>query len=73
MKKLGKIFLGLLVILGLISVGSYYYLKENTYEPSQTALTTSKKAIDNKEYLFLKVQKRNWHNNIQSLFFIQVL
>lgn len=58
LKKLGKIFLGLLVILGLISVGSYYYLKENTYEPSQTALTTSKKAIDNKEYLFFKSPKK---------------
>lgn len=65
-----RVLIGIIIFLGLAGGAGYYYLQQNTYEPSSQASQIAQNGKDKKDYLFFETKekvKNHW------LFFIQVL
>lgn len=72
MKIFRRILIGLVIILGLLGGAGYYYIQQNTYEPSSEAQVLVKEGKNKEDYLFLKERKRIMEI-LHYLFFILVL
>lgn len=72
MKIFRRILIGLVIILGLLGGAGYYYIQQNTYEPSSEAQVLVKEGKNKEDYLFLKERKRIMES-LHYLFFILVL
>lgn len=72
MKIFRRILIGLVIILGLLGGAGYYYIQQNTYEPSSEAQVLVKEGKTKKITYFLKERKRIMES-LHYLFFILVL
>ena len=59
MKIFRRILIGLVIILGLLGGAGYYYIQQNTYEPSSEAQVLVKEGKNKEDYLFFEGEKKN--------------
>ncbi len=64
MKIFRRILIGLVIILGLLGGAGYYYIQQNTYEPSSEAQVLVKEGKTKKITYFLKERKESWKVSI---------
>ena len=57
MKIFRRILIGLVIILGLLGGAGYYYIQQNTYEPSSEAQVLVKEGKNKEDYLFFEGEK----------------
>lgn len=54
-----RVLIGIIIFLGLAGGAGYYYLQQNTYEPSSQASQIAQNGKDKKDYLFFETKEKS--------------
>lgn len=54
-----RVLIGIIILLGLAGGAGYYYLQQNTYEPSSQASQIAQNGKDKKDYLFFETKEKS--------------